>query len=456
MIKPVLIKYIVVSVLCTVFIWAVVFNMVRNTAVSENSQNDGEFLSSIDKRLQKYPPTGLDSVDWSKFNMTELFDGVECKIVQRIAGPSLLVHSEPVCPESNISPEEFSKLPRLAWVIAINSDFITEGLTRLFSNINCYASQWGIPVYIEMATAMNDRHFFYHRHILALKHLPNYQYIFFSDADTLVGDSNIDLRDFISDDYDVSFTDRYIGELAANAYFVKNSVAGCEFVKRWIAWGKNETVLNNNVLDHRNYDNGDVHELILSGLQRGGWPYVPSGAFTRQDAMGNLTEFPSCNNGLYFYVGFIHCFDELITDYRRDYPKEMYYDMILWPYYKNPVRMRVFKMFSGFVRDLPRMYIACEQKGFFHLYHAGDFLYHHKRIEYLVDTTSSTICNRGFQILEPELPVAETTYMLLYSGFRNYIGCWRNHEYICDSAFETILEHNNGTSNLEYLTQFIF
>lgn len=147
---------------------------------------------------------------------------------------------------------------KLAWVISISPNFV-EKYSHVLSSFNCYSLwQEDVTVYFETETLIKGRHFFYERLRNIEKYMPHFQWVVHSDADVLVANFSRNPWDYIDDAYDVLLQIRDgRKELHAGMIFIKNSIGGRQFVTEWADFSRQHGVL-------LNYDNGDLHELILS------------------------------------------------------------------------------------------------------------------------------------------------------------------------------------------------
>jgi hypothetical protein len=224
----------------------------------------------------------------------------------------------------------------------------------------------------------------------------------FTDGDILIADSTKDPRDIIAqatDDVDVIFSDRDSGEICACGYLIKNSPGGWSFLRRWISWSGEPNGHNTN------WDNGDLNELIFSGI-RPGFPANQDGSsrLTRAEIdalIPTLTEEQKDCSNLdikdHYYWVFRRCFIKAMSEYRLTEPWKPWWTIRIfeWSNVLPPTTVRVYREFGGFIRNHPNHFSGHYTKRI-----DTDFLYHlHK--ESKLFNSSMTLCTGEEWQFEP-------------------------------------------------------
>ena len=101
------------------------------------------------------------------------------------------------------------QLPRLGWVVVATPDAIKKYGNELLS-LSCYCLRYNIPLHIEHHMLVDGKPFFVARHRSLAKYLRYYQNVIFTDADSIIVDSTIDVRKWLDDDVDVVMQDQSV------------------------------------------------------------------------------------------------------------------------------------------------------------------------------------------------------------------------------------------------------
>eukprot|EP00033_Pygsuia_biforma_P002310 GCRY01002558.1.p1 GENE.GCRY01002558.1~~GCRY01002558.1.p1 ORF type:complete len:522 (-),score=96.81 GCRY01002558.1:344-1909(-) len=154
--------------------------------------------------------------------------------------------------------------PRIGILIVVTNHI----RKRITPNINvwrCYAARHNYSLYIVDPDAFPDclgtRHFFFHRHCITLKFLPQVDWLFFADGDTIIADMNRSLEDFIDDSYYVIHAMReHCGEVQAGTYLLRNTPQAYTYIQDWIdGYMPSE--------GYTNTDNGVLHLHLVKHLR---------------------------------------------------------------------------------------------------------------------------------------------------------------------------------------------
>jgi hypothetical protein len=240
---------------------------------------------------------------------------------------------------------DYRALPRLAWVVVATPDALAKTGHNI-AQLSCYAARLGIPFYLEHRLMVDDRHFFTARHRSVAKYLRYYQWVFATDADIIVADSEKDVRDYLDDSLDAILNDLRYNEHCACAYFVRNSPGGWEFLRRWVGWADDGYNLNS--------DNGDLIEMISAGL-RPGVPNSPdySGRASVDDLWKHKEEgCVNLDHNWNTYKKFLSCVQEQLRPWSHADDRVPFYDVKLWDFQSTypTVMLRTWKRLSGFIR----------------------------------------------------------------------------------------------------------
>ena len=143
---------------------------------------------------------------------------------------------------------------RLGWVVSISPDSINRYSSAL-SSFNCYALlHQDVTFFVETEVLVKGRHFFHSRLRNIAKYLQHFAWILHSDADIIVPDHSRSFHKYLDDRVDVILQRREgRSELHAGMYLIRN------FAHQWA-----EYVVEHG--EHLNYDNGDLHEVVLDVL----------------------------------------------------------------------------------------------------------------------------------------------------------------------------------------------
>ncbi|WWD20948.1 hypothetical protein CI109_105426 [Kwoniella shandongensis] len=338
-------------------------------------------------------------------------------------------------------------LPLLAWVIIATPSAITKH-GDLLTQIACYCLNKGIPFHLEHQVIVDDRHLVSGRHASVAKYLKRYQWVFASDADTLVADSSIDLRHWIdptskgSKNVDVIFNDRRNGEVCACAYFVKNSPGGWTFLRRWVAWADNGR-------HSTDWDNGDLGEMITAGLRRGlpnnrnytgritaaeeegfwehGGDEQSDGCISKSGEVWGWPEYISI---------FIGCLKDFLHSYRTEDDRTPFWEVDLWSWTDvlPQTRMRTYKVLSGFNRW--GLGEGTSERTWDGVRLPGDFLISGKGLEKFVEADSAS-CMGGDWRMQPSWSMDEAREVLISEGGVTWWpGCWEGNKYVCKRPHE--------------------
>lgn len=270
---------------------------------------------------------------------------------------------------------------------------------EVLQHISCYCLLHNIAFYVDYALGMSTGHFFTARHYNIAKYLRRYQWVLVTDGDMMVANSSIKPWKIIDEapaDIDVIFADRGGAEVCSCTYFLRNSPGGWSFLRRWIAWGSEY---------NPNADNGDLNELILSGLK----PGPPSNT----DGTGRISiaemdvyrqawspkqwacvNLPTDNHYAFVFLG---CVSRALKHYRTMAPWEPWFDLRLfeWSEALPSFGMRIYKEFSGFSRNDPEA-----PSGIFRQRLPEDWLYHlHKSAQ--LQNASMQLCTGDEWAYEP-------------------------------------------------------
>lgn len=217
----------------------------------------------------------------------------------------------------------------------------------------------------------------------------------------LIANSSVDPRKVVleSPSADVIFSNREGREVCACSYIVHNSPGGWSFLRRWIAWGQEL---------HPNGDNGDLEEIIVAGLKPGP-PSLPDGTgrMTWQELDPLIKQMDkkeaACINhedGSNFwgrYAAFLRCSSHRLRSHRTKEPWSPWFDFDLftWTDALPPIKMRIYREFSGFTRSIPDSNVS------FTRHHPGDWLYHGFKSARL-QNASMSLCTGDPWVFQPE------------------------------------------------------
>ena len=295
----------------------------------------------------------------------------------------------------------------------------------LLTVIACYCLQRNIPFFLEHQVFVDDRHFFTARHRSVAKYLRYHQWVFATDADTLLSNSEVDLRQWLDDSVDVIFNDRLNHEICACVFFVHNSPGGWSFLRRWFAWSDKRHDIN--------YDNGDLVEMIGAGVE----PGAPNNAnYTGRITAPEEKDYTTgCilpdGSGWGMYVAFVACVHQLLIPWRQGDDSQGYWQTSLWNWTDNelpPTELRTYKTMAGFNR------IADQDGKLLPYGHKGlprDFLISGKHLDKLVPM-DAILCTGKPWKLQPQWTEEETRKVVgMEMGMTWYPGCWVDGLNIC-------------------------
>ena len=99
-----------------------------------------------------------------------------------------------------------------------------------------YCSRWGLNFYPYEDKLDHNREPTWSKIIALQKHLPSHDWLFWTDADTVITNNQFDIRALCDNDYDLIITHDHAG-FNAGAFFIRNTPYGHEFLRR--VWENN-------------------------------------------------------------------------------------------------------------------------------------------------------------------------------------------------------------------------
>lgn len=156
--------------------------------------------------------------------------------------------------ETIFSGVDLENRPKIAFLTVVIGEQYSEAVRFGTKSKQTYCQQHGYDLIIatEHITSAYGHETTYPRHpawtkiSLAAKYLPQYDYIFFCDADTIIMNPSISLESLLNENYDLSICARDFDRpdpfmtMNSGVWFLKNSENSCNFLRNVWLEGDNE------------------------------------------------------------------------------------------------------------------------------------------------------------------------------------------------------------------------